>query len=101
MTRTTAQDVRHAFASLVMTWENAGITRENPYTGQTFTAEHLTIQTGSQTYGRAYRLHYRDPDSGALYNALPTGGDFLGMTRREAVLSLDALRNGILAATEH
>jgi hypothetical protein len=43
----------------------------------------ITVAEGSKAYGRAYRLHSLKTGSGGLYDP-PLGGDYLGMTKREA-----------------
>jgi len=57
----------------------------------------LHVEAGSKTYGRAYRLFNRDPQSGGLCSVIDAGG-FLGMTKREAVQSLDMLAQGVRLA---
>ena len=117
MSTTLAKDVRAAFTRLQNAHRAAGIshtvmyadygTGTNPDTGRpvvvrtpvTFTADDLVLSEGSATYGRAYRLHYRHPSTGAHFN-VGGSGDFLGMTRREAELSMNALAAGIRMASE-
>ena len=97
--RYTTTDVHNALERLARAHKAAGIT----YTergGQTFTWEHLTVSPGSSTYGRAWRLHYRDPRTGGLYTLPVLGVDFLGMTAREAYAHLSAQAAGIELAVE-
>ncbi len=56
----------------------------------------LHLEHGSKTYGRAFRLYLRDPQSGGLHTVpgMSSSG-FLGMTKAEAYHSLDMLRQGI------
>lgn len=92
---TTAEDVRRAFASLQHAWKRNGITREGPG-GVTLTGDELVLEEGSPTYGRAWRLYYRMPETFGLYTAtseLAMG--YLGSTRREAEQSLRMLAAGI------
>lgn len=113
--RTTLADVKRAFTRLQNAHRSAGVTLTVDHaeysdergpdgrpivvrTPVTFTADDLVLSEGSQTYGRAYRLHYRHPVSGAHYNVGVS--DFLGMTRREAELSLSAMAEGIYLVTQ-
>ncbi len=57
---------------------------------------HLHLEHGSKTYGRAFRLYLRDPQSGGLATVpgmSPSG--FLGMTKAEAYQSLHMLCQGV------
>ena len=57
---------------------------------------HLHLEQGSKTYGRAYRLYLRDPQTGGLSNVPGVWNDgYLGTTRSEAAQSLDMLAAGI------
>jgi hypothetical protein len=56
---------------------------------------HLYLETGSRTYGRAYRLYQRDPQTGGLHPVPGMISDFLGMTKREAYDSLHMLAQGV------
>jgi Arc/MetJ family transcription regulator len=60
------------------------------------TVERLSLQHGSKTYGRAFRLYLRDPKTGGLSNVPGMWNDgYLGMTKTEAVHSLDMIRTGL------
>ncbi len=56
----------------------------------------LTIQPGSRTYGRAFRLYFRDPITGGL-STVPgmSPGGYLGMTKNEAHRALCFLIDGM------
>jgi hypothetical protein len=57
----------------------------------------LHIESGSKTYGRAFRLYNRDPKSGGLFSVIDAGG-YLGMTKTEAAQSLDMIAQGVRLA---
>lgn len=61
-------------------------------------ADRWSLQTGSKTYGRAFRLYVRDPQTGGLGSVPGLSDGFLGMTAREAALSLDMLATGLRLA---
>jgi hypothetical protein len=61
-------------------------------------ADRWTLQTGSKTYGRAYRLYARDPRTGGLGSVPGLADGYLGMTAREAAHSLDMLATGLRLA---
>jgi hypothetical protein len=61
-------------------------------------ADRWTLQTGSKTYGRAFRLYARDPQTGGLSSVPGLSEGFLGMTSREAAQSLDMLATGLRLA---
>jgi hypothetical protein len=56
----------------------------------------LHLEEGSKTYGRAFRLYLRDPETGGL-GTVPgmSSSGFLGMTKGEAVRSIDMLAQGV------
>lgn len=81
MTSTSAQDVRAVFTRATSAARSAGLDTST---------WHLVL--GSPTYGRAFRLVSVDPNTGGQSTALGLWGDYLGATRREAALSLDAMR---------
>lgn len=56
-------------------------------------SENWVIEEGSRTYGRAWRIFRKDPRTGGLYN-LPAGSDYLGMTAREALESINKMISG-------
>lgn len=77
--RVSPTDLNHAYDRAKRAAEAVGID-----------ASRWTMQTGSATNGRAYRLLERDPhNSGESY--LFGSDGFLGMTRREAGATLDAM----------
>lgn len=80
-------ELQHAIRRLTLAMDAAGIDTSR-----------LHVETGSKTYGRAYRLYERDPKTGGLSSIIGAGG-FLGMTKREAVQSLDMLAQGVRLAT--
>ncbi len=82
------QEVAAALARLVSTASAAGID-----------ASCWVVAPGSKTYGRAFRLHRRDPRTGGLAEVIG-GGGYLGMTSREAVAAMDHLRAGLLLARQ-
>lgn len=53
----------------------------------------VILEKGSKTYGRAYRLYTWDVEKGGGYSDKPLhlGDGFLGLTKREAWLSLRAI----------
>jgi len=59
----------------------------------TSTTERVVLEMGSKTYGRAYRLYTTDVEQGGGYSDKPLhlGDGFLGLTKREAWLSLIAI----------
>lgn len=77
--RVSPTDLNHAYDRAKRAAEVVGID-----------ASRWTMQTGSATYGHAYRLLERDPQTGNLSNLFGYDG-FLGMTRREAEASLEAM----------
>jgi hypothetical protein len=59
-----------------------------------------TVERGSKTYGRAYRLYWESRTNGAQYR--PAGGaldDYLGITKAEAVSTLQTIRGAFWAAS--
>lgn len=102
--RYTNEDVRTAQGRIQVALRSAGISRTvqaytdaaGPVEGVTLDWQHLHIQEGSNTYGNAYRIHFRHPQTGALYR-VPGLEDYLGMTKRDAVTKLDAYADGINA----
>ena len=84
MERITRSDLDHALEAHVRALDACGIT----YDGR------LVIDHGSKTYGRAYRLyHIASGETG--HRNPPVGGDYLGMTAREAYDNLTT-RNSVL-----
>ena len=59
----------------------------------------ITVQMGSKTYGRAYRVHVQKDGTGGLWD-LPGMGSYLGMTRSDAERTLHALCDGWNACEE-
>jgi hypothetical protein len=54
--------------------------------------DRMVLDEGSKTYGRAYRIYRCRKDSGAYSDSpLHLGDGYLGMTKREAYLSLVAI----------
>lgn len=51
--------------------------------------ERYVLETGSSTYGRAYRLHIHRGESRALYSSI--FDDYLGMTASEAHHTLSTI----------
>lgn len=85
--RVSPTDLNHAFDRAKRAAESVGIDTAR-----------WVMQTGSATYGRAYRLFERDPHTGGLSNLFGYD-DFLGMTRREAEATLDAMARAWWAVT--
>ncbi len=73
MERITRKDLDQALAAHVTALESVGI----KYDGR------LVLSIGSKYYGNAYRLN-RIPEGETGHWNPPVGGDFLGMTAREA-----------------
>lgn len=89
MSATTAADVRRAFTRAAAAASFAGLD-----------SSRWAMGDGSQTYGRAYRLHDLDPTTGAHSNPAGLWDSFLGMTRREAVLTLGGMASAFGAIAE-
>lgn len=87
---TTTTDLRYALERLARDMSSAGLD-----------TSHLHLEHGSKTYGRAFRLYLRDPQTGGL-GTVPgmSSSGFLGMTKAEAVQSLDMLAQGVRMASE-
>lgn len=75
--RVSTSDLNHTFARAKHAAESVGLDTSC-----------WVMQDGGATY--AYRLFERDPQTGGLSDLLGDNG-FLGMTRREADASLDAM----------
>ena len=60
----------------------------------------LVLQNGSKTYGRAYRLHFRDPETGGLSDVPALRSSYLGMTKTEADTALRFLIDGLRIARD-
>lgn len=75
--RITRADLAAALKSHKLALEACGV----KYDGQ------FVLEEGSKTYGRAYRL-YRVPEGQSGHYNPPVGGDYLGMTAREAYENL-------------
>jgi hypothetical protein len=58
----------------------------------------LTIQQGSRTYGRAFRLYMQDPQTGGLGTVPNMSSDYLGVTKNEADRALRFLIDGLRLA---
>lgn len=59
----------------------------------------LTIEHGSRTYGRAYRLYIRQDGTGGLSNVPTMSSSYLGVTKNEADRALRFLIDGLRLAT--
>ena len=73
--RITRDDLAHALASHAACLSRCGLL--DPDAGR------LALDEGSRTYGRAYRLAWV-PTGETGHHRPPVGGDYLGMTAREA-----------------
>ncbi|MEE6286570.1 hypothetical protein V2J52_02755 [Georgenia sp. MJ173] len=82
----TLADVRATFAHAKRTAESIGVDG----------ADRWVLQEGSKTYGRAWRIYCRDPETGGLYGA----SDYLGTTRTEAERTLRGIAHGMIVAAE-
>ncbi len=58
----------------------------------------LTLEHGSRTYGRAFRLYFRDPATGGLSELPAMRSSYLGMTKNEADRALRFLIDGVRLA---
>jgi hypothetical protein len=58
----------------------------------------LTIEHGSRTYGRAFRLYVRDQQTGGLGNVPTMSSSYLGVTKNEADRALRFLVDGLRLA---
>ena len=83
-TRITVKDVRAAVAALEPLLHRAGLLDETA---------RLVLSEGSQTYGRAWRLHYM-PEGKSGHYSLPIS-DYLGWTAAEALSTVCSVRNAI------
>ncbi len=63
--------------------------------------ETFTLDIGSKTYGRAWRLFVMKPGTSGHYNPPAGISDYLGWTKAEATSTLHALTSGLEAAREH
>lgn len=88
-TRTTDADLAYRMTVLAEEMRAAGIDAAN-----------LTLQSGSKTYGRAYRLHLRDPQTGRLSDVPALRSSYVGMTKREADDALRFLTDGLRMARD-
>ncbi len=89
LSRTTSADLTRCMATLVDELRTAGATGTSD----------LHLEHGSKTYGRAFRLYLRDPQSGGLSSVPGLYADgYLGMTKGEAAHSLDMLAAGVRMA---
>jgi hypothetical protein len=59
----------------------------------------LTIEHGSRTYGRAYRLYIQETGSGGLSTVPTMSSSYLGVTKSEADRALRFLIDGLRLAT--
>lgn len=85
----TTTDVRHAFTRATSAARAAGL---DPSTW------HLV--EGSSTYGRAFRLVAVDQGNGAQGTPRGLWSTHLGMTRREAMATLDGMRCAWLSVSD-
>jgi hypothetical protein len=83
------KDVEVMLGRVIRAAEAVGITLEPGW--------EYDLQVGSQTYGRAWRLYKKAPDSGALHRT-DICDDYLGWTAREAYQHLYGLAQGMEAA---
>lgn len=82
---TTLRDVRAAFANVKRVAESIGVEH----------ADRWVLQEGSATYGYAWRICERDPQTGGH-----RAGESLGMTRAEAERSLRGIAHGLIIGAE-
>ena len=68
--RTTQKDLDYRLSVLADEMIRAGVDPAN-----------LVLQNGSKTYGRAFRLHFRDPRTGGLSDVPALRSSYLGMTK--------------------
>ena len=87
--RTTQTDLDYRLGVLADEMTRAGIDSTN-----------LALQNGSKTYGRAYRLHFRDPVTGGLSDVPALRSSYLGMTKTEADTALRFLIDGLRIARD-
>lgn len=85
----TSTDVRHAFTRAT---DAARAARLDP------SPWHLVM--GSPTYGRAFRLVAVDPATGGQSTPAGLWDSYLGMSRREAVRTLDGMRSAWLSVAD-
>lgn len=79
MTRVTPKDVRKAVDRLEVLLRNAGLLADDAT---------LTYSEGSQTYGRAHRLHWSPAGTSGLHT-LACIDDYLGWTAAEALAVIE------------
>jgi len=87
MTTATQADIAYQLKNLMREFDAAGL----PSAG-------LAVQSGSKTYGRAFRLFYEDPTTGGLAEVRGMRSSYLGMTKSEAVDALKFLIDGMRMA---
>ena len=87
--RTTQQDLNYRLGVLADEMNRAGIDPTS-----------LVLENGSKSYGRAYRLHYRDPETGRLSDVAALRSSYLGMTKAEADMALRFLIDGLRMARD-
>lgn len=83
--RITTADLASIFASMCDAAQKAGVSE----------SANWKLETGSQTYGRAYRIWLEKEGLTGHYS--PSVTDFLGMTAAEAHHTLQAYRSAFLA----
>lgn len=84
----TLADVRAAFAHAQRVAESISVE----------SAARWVLQEGSRTYGRAWRMYCRDPETGGLHGV--GASDHLDMTRAEAERTLRGIAQGMSVAAE-
>ena len=79
------------------------ITDEMRWAGMLNDSTKVVLDQGSKTYGRAYRLYTVNYDNGGGYSDSPLylGDGFLGMTKREAWLSLRSILRAMEAVRNY
>ena len=87
--RTSQADLNYRLGVLADEMTRAGVNPAN-----------LVLQNGSKTYGRAYRLHFRDPVTGGLSDVPALRSSYLGMTKTEADSALRYLIDGLRIARD-
>lgn len=89
MASTTALDVRNAFIRTVSAARAVGL---NPAPWR--------LVEGGRTYGTAFRIVALDPSNGVQYTPCGLWSTYLGMSRREAIATLDGMRSAWLSIAD-
>jgi hypothetical protein len=96
--RVTQADLRRVFTTVQIAWTAAHVSQYERTTETWLHADHLHLVLGSKTYGTTYRLVYVLPRGGGHVTPEGLTGGHLGLTAREAYLSLAGIAAGLYIA---